>query len=415
MRRFMLSLALAIVSVLLAASVTQAATHPKSCKTVTVGKYQAQTIRVVNITCSVASQRLHTWLRNGAKSFPHDSKHWHAKHVRGSIWEVLYGPKPGPSVTFTLVLVAPPAISITSPASGASLTWGQAGTARFSCSGSVKLASCKATVGSASVANGAALPTSGAPGPGTRTLTVTAIDSSGNKTTKSVSYVVQPAGYYAIQLHNGPSSAFTQPILNALASVHAKANFFLGGAGVQQSPTLAALAKEEVTDGMLVGNETQNEVDVGPNPGANPVPVGTDTVTAEIQNGASSIIAATGLTPTLFMPPFGDYNASTEALVTMVTGETLCAWTVDSHDSDVPTPSTATIVANAEAVQAGGMIAMHDTVPNTVAAIPQIVTDLGDNKGLEPGVMYADSALSVPGPFPGQADFHCGVKAWPAS
>jgi peptidoglycan/xylan/chitin deacetylase (PgdA/CDA1 family) len=410
-RRFMLFLALAMVSVLSAASVTQAATHSRSCKTVTVGKYQARTVRVVNISCSVVSRRLHTWLRNGAKSLPHQSKHWHAKHVRGLIWKVLYGPKPGPSVTFTLIVVPPPTISITSPASGASYTWGQAGTAQFSCSGSVAVASCTATVGSANVANGAALPTSGAPGPGTRTLTVTAIGSSRNETTKSVTYVVQPAGYYAIELHNGPSGAFTQPDLNALASVHAKANFFLVGAHVRQFP---ALAKQEVTDGMLVGNKTQTLVDVGPPYGVDPLPVPPDTPSLEIQNGASSIGAATGVTPTLFMPPFGDYDASTQALVTSL-GETLCAWTVDSHDSRIPAPGTATIVANAEAVQAGGMIAMHDTVQNTVAAIPQIVTDLRDKKGLEPGMMYADPALSVPGPFPGQPDFHCGVKAWPAS
>jgi peptidoglycan/xylan/chitin deacetylase (PgdA/CDA1 family) len=275
----------------------------------------------------------------------------------------------------------------------------------------VAVATCKATVGPANVADGAALPTSGAPGPGTRTLTVTAIDSSRNKTTRSVTYAVQAAGYYAIELHNGPSGAFTQPDLDALASVHAKANFFLVGAHVRLFP---ALAKQEVTDGMLVGNKTQTLVDVGPPYGDDPVPVAPDTPSLEIQDGASSIIAATRVTPTLVMPPFGDYDASTQALVTSL-GETLCAWTVDSHDSSTPTPSTATIVANAEAVQAGGMIVMHDTVQNTVAAIPQIVTDLRDTKGLEPGMMYADPALSVPGPFPGQPDFHCGVKAWPTS
>ena len=61
------------------------------------------------------------------------------------------------------------------------------------------------------------------------------------------------------------------------------------------------------------------------------------------------------------------------------------------------------------------MIVMHDAVQNTVAAIPQIVTDLRDEKRIEPGMMYADPAHSVPGPFPGQPDYHCGVKACPAS
>jgi peptidoglycan/xylan/chitin deacetylase (PgdA/CDA1 family) len=411
-RRFLLPLALAIALVLGATSVAQARIHPRSCNIVTVGKYQAQAVRAVNITCSVASRRLHTWLRHGAKSLPHDRDHWHAKHLRGSIWEVLYGRKPGPSVRFALMLVQPLTINIASPASNASYTWGQAGTAQFSCSGSVAVATCTASVGSAKLANGAALPTSGAPGPGTRTLTVTAIDSSRGETTKSVTYVVQPAGYYAIELHNGPNPTFTQPTLNALASVHAKANFFLVGEYAKQFP---ALAKEEVRDGMLVGSKTQKLVDVGPPDGVNPVPVAPDTPSLEIRNAATSIAAATGVTPTLFMPPFGDYDASTQALVTSLTGETLCAFTVDSRDARSPTPSTATIVANAEAVNAGGMVAMHDTVQNTVAAIPRIVTDLRNNEGLEPGMMYANPALSVPGPYVALPPFHCGVKAWPAS
>ena len=454
MRRFMLSLAFAIVSVLSAASLAQAATHPRPCTTVIVGKYQAHTVRVVKMNCAVASARLHTWLHNGTKSLPHDSKRWHAKHVRSSIWEVLYGRKPGPSVTFTLVVVVPPApkvkpvvhvppkpaavpsvpkpnatptsptISMTSPASGASYTWGQAASAQFSCSASVPMASCTATVGSANVANGAALPTSGAPGPGTRALTVTAVDSSGNKSTKSVNYVVQPAGYYGIELHDGPNADFTQKALDALASVNAKANFFLIGENVQANQ---ALAQEEVARGMLIGNHTQTHADVGPATIGNPAvaspffvigagPVAPDTAALEIQNGATSIINATGVTPTLFMPPYGDYGATTDtttvqSMVTSLTGETLCAWTVDSMDSASPLPPLATIVANAETVQPGGMIEMHDFDQETVDAIVPIVTDLRNTKGLEPGKMYADPTLSVPGPFGDpQPAFHCGVQ-----
>ncbi|MBV8217580.1 MAG: hypothetical protein JO325_03885 [Solirubrobacterales bacterium] len=68
-------------------------------------------------------------------------------------------------------------------------------------------------------------------------------------------------------------------------------------------------------------------------------------------------------------------------------------------------------MANAETVQAGGMIEMHDSSQNTANAIPTIVTDLRNKKGLEPGKMYADSAVSVPGPFGDpQPAFHCAVE-----
>ena len=224
---------------------------------------------------------------------------------------------------------------------------------------------------------------------------------------------MEPAGYYAIELHDGPNAQFTQPALDALASVNAKANFFLIGENVTANP---ALAQEEVRLGMLIGNHTQTHLDVAPSTSpffVPPAPTGTDSPSLEITNGAASIIAATGVTPTLFMPPYGDYGADStvQDMVTSLTGETLCAWTVDSTDSASPEPSTAAIVANAETVEAGGMIEMHDFDQNTVDAIAPIVTDLRNNKGLEPGKMYANSGVSVPGPFGDpQPPFHCGVE-----
>lgn len=444
----------AVGQALLMAGPAIAKSKTKSCSSVTVGHYEATNVRTTpNLGCKAAVADLRLWLRKPNK-LPHNAKSWHAKLVRGT-WQMAYGPYPV-SLSFVLVKVTatptstptsgpnptpsnpsptlptppnqppppsdatPPTITIASPGSGASYTWGQAAHAQFSCSDNVAVASCTATVGTANVANGAAVPTSGAPGPGTRTLTVTATDSSGNKSTKSVSYVVQPAGYYAIELHDGPNATYTQPALDALASVNAKANFFLIGENVTANP---ALAQKEVARGMLIGNHTQTHADVGPPtigtpPVPNPFfvapgPVAPDTAALEIQNGATSIINATGVTPTLFMPPYGDYgeDSTVQNMVTGLTGETLCAWTVDSTDSASPLPTTAAIVANAETVQAGGMIEMHDFDQNTANAIPTIVTDLRNNKGLEPGKMYANSGVSVPGPFGDpQPAFHCAVE-----
>jgi hypothetical protein len=81
----------------------------------------------------------------------------------------------------------PPTITIASPLADAQYTVGQAVTASYTCADNVAVASC---VGN--VANGAALDTSTA---GQRTLTVTAIDTSGNQATESRTYnVVQDTG-----------------------------------------------------------------------------------------------------------------------------------------------------------------------------------------------------------------------------
>jgi peptidoglycan/xylan/chitin deacetylase (PgdA/CDA1 family) len=442
-RRIVIYAALVVVGeALLVAGPAIAKSKTTSCSSVTVGHYKATNVRATpNLGCKAAVADLRVWLKHPNK-LPHNAKSWHAKLVRGT-WQMAYGRYPV-SLYFVLVKVTatptttptsgtnpnpnptsttptsqppsgatPPTITIASPGNGASFTWGQAAKAQFSCSDNVPVTSCTATVGTVNVANGASLPTSGAPGPGTRTLTVTATDSSGNKSTQSVSYVVQPAGYYAIELHDGPNAQFTQPALDALASVNAKANFFLIGENVTANP---ALAQEEVARGMLIGNHTQTHADVGPSTSpyfVAPGPIAPDTASLEIQNGATSIINATGVTPTLFMPPYGDYgtDSTVQNLVTSLTGETLCAWTVDSTDSDSPLPSTAAIVASAETVQAGGMIEMHDSSQNTANAIPTIVTDLRNNKGLQPGKMYANPAVSVPGPFGDpQPAFHCAVE-----
>ena len=334
-------------------------------------------------------------------------------------------------VTYTVVDTSPPQISITAPAVGASYTWSQAATALFSCSDAVGLASCTADVGGAAVANGAALPTNGAPGPGTRTLTVTAKDTSGNTSTQKVSYVVQPAGYYALTFHDGPDPTYTVPVLNALKSVNAHATFFLIGVNAQ---SYSSTAKQEVAAGMQIGNHSMNHLDVGPTtladrrtpnpffvapaPGTGFPPAGGmgDTPTLEVTKGRDAIIAATGVTPKWFEPPYGDYgyDATVQNMVTAA-GETLCAWTVDSTDSDVSAPTSAAIIAAATNVEAGGIIEMHDASQATVDSVVPIVNQLAANKGLLPGQIIASTA-GVPGPFGDpQPAFYCTAGPWPGA
>jgi peptidoglycan/xylan/chitin deacetylase (PgdA/CDA1 family) len=320
------------------------------------------------------------------------------------------------SVTYTVGDATPPQITITSPTTGATYTWAQGQKAAYTCSDNVAVASCTASVGGViSVANGAVLPASGVPTAGASTLTVTAKDTSGNTSTQMVTnYVVQPAGYYALTFHDGPDPTYTQPVLNALAGVNAHATFFLIGVNANLYP---GIAKTIVTSGMQVGNHTMNHHDIASsfnNPfyqRSDPMPFG-DSATKEITDGKNAIIAATGVTPKWFEPPYGDYgiDGNVQGYVTAA-GETLCAWTVDSTDSADPVPSSATIVANATTVQTGGIIEMHDASQQTVDSIGPIVTQLAA-KGLLPGQIVS-SATGVPGPFGSpQPSFYCSAGAW---
>ncbi|MGZ4327212.1 MAG: polysaccharide deacetylase family protein [Solirubrobacteraceae bacterium] len=300
------------------------------------------------------------------------------------------------AVNYTVVDTTPPQITITAPATAASYTWGQAATAQYSCSDTVAVASCTAAVGGTGVTSGAALPTSGAPGPGTRTLTVTAKDTSGNTSTKTVDYAVQPAGYYAMTFDDGPNETYTQSLLTALATLKAHATFFLVGQNVDWWP---ALAQAEAAAGMTLGNHTYTHANLGPLDPTDPTvpPTSTDP-NGELSRTQTAIQNATGVTPTFFRPPYGQYDATTFTWLTPF-GLNLTAWTVDSGDSGTPTPTAAQIAATAETVQPGGIILMHDAHQQTIAAVPTIVNDLASKRGLLPGKLMYDPTTAVPGPY----------------
>lgn len=169
-----------------------------------------------------------------------------------------------------------------------------------------------------------------------------------------------------------------------------------------------------------------NHADLGPQyitlvpPVKNPFYVGPgpanfgNTVATEISKGRDAIVAATGATPKWLEPPYGDYDTSVQTAVTAA-GETLCAWTVDSTDSSEPVPTKDQIVAAATAVEAGGLIEMHDASQQTADAVVPIITQLRNEKGLLPGQITA-SATGVPGPFgPPLPPFYCTAGPWPAS
>jgi lysophospholipase L1-like esterase len=90
------------------------------------------------------------------------------------------------TVTYTVVDVTAPTITVTTPPPGQTFLLGQAATAAFSCADEADgsgLASCVGTV-----ANGSSLDTSSV---GTKTVTVNASDNAGNPSTKTVTYGVR--------------------------------------------------------------------------------------------------------------------------------------------------------------------------------------------------------------------------------
>jgi len=287
-----------------------------------------------------------------------------------------------------------PTISITSPVAGGSFAWGQAAVAHYACADDDRVASCSATVAGQWVADGAGLPTTGAPGPGTRTLEVKATDASGNVTTQQVNYTVKPAGYYALTYDDGPNGNFTQGVLDALQSVNAKATFFVVGSSVTDFP---GLMDAIVKGGHYVGNHTMTHTNLGPTDPSDPTTPAhgfnaagqAKDPTAEVRDANTLIASYTGgVAPAFLRPPYGLYDQSTIDLAKSF-GLTVVTWTTDTDDYTGIAP--AQIVANALKVPLGGIILMHDSTANTVAATPTIVTRLKNERGMLPGKLGPSS------------------------
>jgi peptidoglycan/xylan/chitin deacetylase (PgdA/CDA1 family) len=105
--------------------------------------------------------------------------------------------------------------------------------------------------------------------------------------------------------------------------------------------------------------------------------------TAEVRDANTLIASYTGgVAPAFLRPPYGLYDQSTIDLAKTF-GLTVVTWTTDTNDYTGITPSQ--IVTNALAVPLGGVILMHDSSANTVAATPTIVTRLKNERGMLPG------------------------------
>jgi hypothetical protein len=137
-----------------------------------------------------------------------------------------------------------PTISITSPADGASITQGTAGTLAFSCADDQTVVSCTATDRGTPIANGAALPTAnGDVGP--HTITVTARDAAGNVTVKSITYNVVASAT------GTPSGSVPATLSLSLGTPTASLGSFIPGVAGVYSSSIAATVISTAGDAAL--------------------------------------------------------------------------------------------------------------------------------------------------------------------
>lgn len=152
----------------------------------------------------------------------------------------------------------------------------------------------------------------------------------------------------------------TMKILDLLDEYNAKATFFLVGIWVDKYPELVKAIAER---GHEIGNHSDSH--------AHFTQISDSQIRQELDSCSDKIEALTGVRPTLFRPPYGDYNSK---VVTIVRDEgyECVQWSVDSLDWKNRGVDDLTKRATTK-VQKGDIILFHNDSQYIVEALPAIL------------------------------------------
>ena len=178
--------------------------------------------------------------------------------------------------------------------------------------------------------------------------------------------VPKPRVDCAITFDDGPGR-FTVQLLDTLKKKQAVATFFVLGELVQRAPQLVLriAAEGHEVDNHSFGHPNLRHLDYR-------------SQKAEIDKTQRALLKL-GITPKYFRPPYGSYNADT-VRAAAADGLVLALWTVDALDWKYH--AVHSLEARFEQGierKIGGIYLFHDPHSWTVAAIPDILDDLGRN------------------------------------
>lgn len=158
----------------------------------------------------------------------------------------------------------------------------------------------------------------------------------------------------------------TQQLIDILAKYKVKATFFVVGEWVDKYP-------ESVKALHDAGHEVMTHSDDH----AHFAQLSTEQIAANINNSCDKIEAVTGVRPTLFRCPYGEYNDNViETLSSM--GMYTIQWDVDSLDwKDLSALDIKDRVC--KAVKSGSIVLFHNAAKHTPEALPSIIEHLLGN------------------------------------
>ena len=166
----------------------------------------------------------------------------------------------------------------------------------------------------------------------------------------------------ALTFDDGPHPVYTLQLLDILRRTHTPATFFLVGEQVEKNPSLVQL---EVAEGHEVADHTYDHVNLTVIP--------PELVAYEVQRCDEALEKATGAHVRFFRPPGGEYNGEVVREVSKH-GFITTLWTNDPGDFSRP-PALVIQKRTLAHLENGGIILLHDGIPETLQALPAIITE----------------------------------------
>lgn len=152
-----------------------------------------------------------------------------------------------------------------------------------------------------------------------------------------------------------------------LEAMHVPATIFVGGGWAREEPAaLAELARDPLLE---IGNHTYSHPHLTRLPDAR--------IRDELLGAQHEIVAVTGRVPTLFRPPYGEYDARVLRVAASV-GLTTVEYDLPSGDPDPRASRQALVAWVLREARPGSIIVMHINHPrfHTAEALPAIVAGL---------------------------------------
>lgn len=167
----------------------------------------------------------------------------------------------------------------------------------------------------------------------------------------------------ALTFDDGPNDVVTPQILKILEKYDIKATFFMLAKSAEKYPEIAKLVAEQ-------GHEIANHTISHPN--LNEVKKGR--IKKEILQAQAKIEEITGEKPTLFRPPYGEYN-KTVLQTAKKSEQKVIMWSVDTYDWRLKNRKKIVKEIKKQTVP-GSIILMHDVHQTTADSLEAIIKQL---------------------------------------